>query len=111
MKSYLILFLSFVLFCSKLIDNLVNIKDDSGEFLLKLSDGRVIDTKGWNDWEWTHGVGLYGLYRSMFFHLLDSLCRQTPVSLLYVTHHQDELPRSITHVMHLENGRMRVEKE
>jgi len=47
----------------RLIDNLVNIKDESGEFLLRLDDGRVIDTKGWNDWEWTHGIGLFGLYR------------------------------------------------
>ncbi len=47
----------------KLINNLVNITDDSGEFLLKLEDGRVIDTKGWNDWEWTHGIGLYGLLK------------------------------------------------
>ena len=46
-----------------LIDNLVNIKDTSGEFLLRLDDGRVIDTKGWHDWEWTHGVGLYGLWK------------------------------------------------
>lgn len=41
-----------------LINNLVNIKDESGKFLLRLPDGRVIDTKGWNDWEWTHGIGL-----------------------------------------------------
>jgi Predicted unsaturated glucuronyl hydrolase involved in regulation of bacterial surface properties, and related proteins len=47
----------------KLIDNLVNITDETGEFLLKLEDGRVIDTKGWNDWEWTHGIGLYGLLK------------------------------------------------
>ncbi|KAF2766954.1 glycosyl hydrolase [Teratosphaeria nubilosa] len=48
----------------RLIDNLVAIKDDSGKFLLKLEDGRVIDTKGsWNDWEWTHGIGLYGLWQ------------------------------------------------
>ena len=46
-----------------LIANLVNIKDTTGEFLLELQDGRVIDTKGWNDWEWTHGIGLYGLYQ------------------------------------------------
>lgn len=46
----------------RLIDNLVNITDETGEFLLRLDDGRVIDTKGWNDWEWTHGIGLYGLY-------------------------------------------------
>ncbi|KAI5117295.1 hypothetical protein M0805_006817 [Coniferiporia weirii] len=47
----------------KLIDCLVNIKDETGEFLMTLEDGRVIDTKGWNDWEWTHGVGLYGLLK------------------------------------------------
>ncbi len=46
-----------------LISNLVDLNDPSGKFLLKLDDGRVIDTKGWNDWEWTHGVGLYGIYK------------------------------------------------
>jgi unsaturated rhamnogalacturonyl hydrolase len=46
-----------------LIRNLVDLKDESGEFLLRLADGRVIDTKGWNDWEWTHGIGLYGIYK------------------------------------------------
>ena len=46
-----------------LIENLINIKDTSGKFLLRLEDGRVIDTKGWNDWEWTHGIGLYGLWQ------------------------------------------------
>lgn len=43
--------------------NLVNIKDESGQFLLRTDDGRVIDTKGWAGWEWTHGVGLYGIYQ------------------------------------------------
>lgn len=47
----------------RLIHNLVNIKDETGEFLLKLDDGRVIDTKGWAGWEWTHGVGLYGILK------------------------------------------------
>jgi len=46
-----------------LIYNLVNITDTSGEFLLKLEDGRIIDTKGWHDWEWTHGIGLYGIWQ------------------------------------------------
>src|SRR3546814_904513 len=46
-----------------LISNLVELKDASGEFLLRLEDGRVIDTKGWNDWEWTHGIGLYGIHQ------------------------------------------------
>lgn len=37
-----------------LINCLVNIKDETGEFLMTLEDGRVIDTKGWNDWEVSH---------------------------------------------------------
>ncbi|KAG0651057.1 Unsaturated rhamnogalacturonyl hydrolase [Hyphodiscus hymeniophilus] len=48
---------------NSLINQLVNIEDETGEFLLKLEDGRVIDTKGWSGWEWTHGVGLYGLWK------------------------------------------------
>ncbi|KAJ5152602.1 uncharacterized protein N7482_009080 [Penicillium canariense] len=46
-----------------LIDNLVNIKDETGRFLLHLSDGRIIDTKSWHGWEWTHGIGLYGVWK------------------------------------------------
>jgi unsaturated rhamnogalacturonyl hydrolase len=58
-----------------LIRNLVEIKDSSGEFLLKLDDGRVIDTKGWNDWEWTHGIGLYGIW-NYYQQTRDAQCRQ-----------------------------------
>ncbi|MEG1691731.1 MAG: glycoside hydrolase family 88 protein, partial [Hafnia sp.] len=47
----------------KMTDNLINISDETGEFLLRLDDGRVIDTKGWAGWEWTHGIGLYGIYQ------------------------------------------------
>ena len=32
----------------QLIDNLVNLKDETGAFLLHLEDGRIIDTKGWS---------------------------------------------------------------
>jgi unsaturated rhamnogalacturonyl hydrolase len=46
-----------------LIQNLVSIKDETGRYLLHLSDGRVIDTKSWNGWEWTHGIGLYGIWK------------------------------------------------
>lgn len=45
----------------QLRQNLININDETGEFLLRLDDGRVIDTKGWSGWEWTHGIGLYGM--------------------------------------------------
>jgi len=47
---------------ARVSDNLVSITDESGEFLLRLDDGRVIDTKVWAGWEWTHGIGLYGMY-------------------------------------------------
>ncbi|PHP53418.1 glycoside hydrolase family 88/105 protein [Actinomyces ruminis] len=48
----------------RLTDNLINIEDPTGEFLLRLDDGRVIDTKGWaTGWEWTHGIGLYGMWQ------------------------------------------------
>jgi len=47
----------------RLTVNLINIKDETGEFILKLEDGREIDTKGWAGWEWTHGIGLYGLLK------------------------------------------------
>lgn len=48
---------------NRLITNLVNIKDHTGQFLMTIPDGRVIDTKGWiTGWEWTHGIGLYGMW-------------------------------------------------
>ena len=46
-----------------LTDNLVSITDETGQFLLRLDDGRVVDTKGWAGWEWTHGIGLYGMWQ------------------------------------------------
>lgn len=46
-----------------LITNLTNITDPTGKFLLHLPDGRIIDTKSWHGWEWTHGIGLYGLWK------------------------------------------------
>ena len=48
-----------------LISQLISIHDETGEFLLPLADGRIIDTKSWNtqSWEWTHGIGLYGIWK------------------------------------------------
>lgn len=47
------------------INQLISIQDTTGEFLLPLADGRIIDTKSWNtqSWEWTHGIGLYGIWK------------------------------------------------
>ena len=46
-----------------LIRELVNPRPTAEEWLVKLPDGSLIDPKGWNDWEWTHGVGLYGIWK------------------------------------------------
>lgn len=55
---------------NSLITGMVNIVDTTGKFLLPLPDGRIIDTKSWAaGWEWTHGVGLYGLWK---YHVLTS---------------------------------------
>ncbi|BCY16476.1 molybdenum ABC transporter ATP-binding protein [Leptolinea sp. HRD-7] len=52
--------------------------------------------------------GLDSYHRTRIIRVIDALCQQTPVSLLYVTHHRDELPEAITHVLQLEKGRIRV---
>ncbi len=46
-------------------------------------------------------------HRTYIVHLLDQLCQQTPVNMIYVTHHFDEMPNSITHVLKLERGQIR----
>ncbi|CAH0000111.1 unnamed protein product [Clonostachys byssicola] len=46
-----------------LIDKLVGLSDESKEFLYHLPDGRILDTKSWDGWDWTHGVGLYGIWK------------------------------------------------
>jgi molybdate transport system ATP-binding protein len=44
--------------------------------------------------------------RTRIIDLLDQLCLQTPVNLIFVTHHFDEMPQAITHVLKLEQGRI-----
>jgi unsaturated rhamnogalacturonyl hydrolase len=44
-----------------LINNLVGIDDPDGAFLVGTIDGRAYDIKSWQAWDWTQGVGLYGL--------------------------------------------------
>ena len=46
-----------------LVRNLTNIKDETGKFLLHLPNGRRVDTKSWQGWDWTHGIGLYGVWK------------------------------------------------
>ena len=52
--------------------------------------------------------GLDEELRSRILALLDEVCRNTPVSMVFVTHHFDEMPESISHVLLLEEGRVRA---
>jgi molybdate transport system ATP-binding protein len=50
--------------------------------------------------------GLDSAHRNRILHLLDALCLQTSIALVYVTHHPDEMPRAITHLLELDRGRV-----
>ena len=41
----------------------------------------------------------------MLLTLIDRLCKATDVTLIYITHHPEEVIDSIDHVMHLVEGR------
>ncbi|CAN6669752.1 hypothetical protein TRVA0_042S00342 [Trichomonascus vanleenenianus] len=45
----------------KLISSLAAIEDKEGKFVFDV-DGMTIDTKSWNGWDWTQGIGLYGMW-------------------------------------------------
>lgn len=47
----------------QLIENLVNLNDPDGLYAIPLADGRKIDNKSFHYWEWTAGVGLYGMMK------------------------------------------------
>lgn len=50
--------------------------------------------------------GLDAHYRNLILDLLDRLCRQTSVSMIFVSHHEDEMPKVITHVLRLSHGKI-----
>jgi molybdate transport system ATP-binding protein len=46
-------------------------------------------------------------HRAHFLQLLDRLCALTPLTLIYVTHLQGEIPAAITHQLKLEGGKIK----
>ena len=48
--------------------------------------------------------GLDAGHRKHILDLLDQLCRQSSVCIIYVTHHFNEMPQAISHVLTLEHG-------
>jgi molybdate transport system ATP-binding protein len=53
--------------------------------------------------------GLDGNHRTQIIEILDALCHQTRVNLIYVTHHFDEMPDAISHVLRLDQGRLQAQ--
>ena len=50
--------------------------------------------------------GLDQANRNTIIDLLDRFCKKKTIHLIYVTHHQEEMPRAISHVLRLEKGRV-----
>jgi molybdate transport system ATP-binding protein len=50
--------------------------------------------------------GLDFEYRGRILDLLDELCRNTGISILYVTHHMDEMPHFLTRQLKIAQGRI-----
>ena len=50
--------------------------------------------------------GLDAAHRQAFLALIEQLCAQTAVTLIYVSHYQDEIPAAITHELRLEQGQV-----
>lgn len=46
-----------------LIQNLIHLRDTTGEYLLTLADGTQVDQISFETWEWTSGIGLYGMMK------------------------------------------------
>jgi unsaturated rhamnogalacturonyl hydrolase len=47
----------------KLISSLVQLSDNDGDFIQTFADGVVANNKQWQSWDWTQGIGLYGLIK------------------------------------------------
>jgi molybdate transport system ATP-binding protein len=50
--------------------------------------------------------GLDGAHRDDFIGLIDQLCEQIPITLIYVSHDPEEMPGVTTHQLKLEHGRI-----
>jgi molybdate transport system ATP-binding protein len=48
--------------------------------------------------------GLDDHHRKELLSLLDQVCARSSITLIYVSHYQDELPGCITHRLRLESG-------
>lgn len=45
----------------RLIENLVNLRDETGEYVMIMPNGMAVDQISFDFWEWISGIGLYGM--------------------------------------------------
>ena len=45
-----------------------------------------------------------------FKSVVDAICDSSDLTLIYVSHYQHEIPESVQNIMHLENGKARIER-
>lgn len=50
--------------------------------------------------------GLDARHRAQIIDILDGLCTQTSMGMIFISHHVKEMPKSISHVLRLEKGRV-----
>jgi molybdate transport system ATP-binding protein len=43
----------------------------------------------------------------LFKEIIDEICLQQNITLIYVSHYNDDIPKSINHFLHLENGQIK----
>lgn len=48
--------------------------------------------------------GMDSLQRQFFKHVIDTICRNSNITLIYVTHYREEIPDSVTKELRLEKG-------
>jgi molybdate transport system ATP-binding protein len=52
--------------------------------------------------------GLDPMNRQGVLDLIDDICNKTPTQLLYVTHHLNEIPNCVTHILDLETQAYKI---
>ncbi len=50
--------------------------------------------------------GLDEAQTTRFVHLLDQVCTHLQTTMVYVTHHRNEIPECVSHLLELENGKL-----
>jgi len=52
--------------------------------------------------------GLDEFQTETFIRFTDDICRQTDTTLVYVSHYENEIPSCISHVLELEEGKIKL---